>query len=465
MKTYFLTFFALYVLLMLFLTFKFFKKESASNEKFLFANSNIGIALTFLGILATLFSTFTLQGMPNFFAKNGMGSWIFLGITDVALGGLMLYFGLKFRALASKFSSNPKNITELFKSANYPKIVIFLYLIFTTIFLIPYITIQIKGAAFLLQSVYPVGESYLFYSIFVVVLMLLYSSFGGIKAIFLTDAFQGVIILITIWIIAYFSLKSVGGMEELFFQVRELKPALLSVPGPNGVFGVQFLLISFISIVLMPYTQPQLSTRMLIAKDDKSFLKATLVFTFFVILVILPTMFIGFRGALVEEKNFMLYILQNDVPAMFYALFVIGVISASMSTTDSQLLAIGTEWGSFISKGAIKQNQNAKIYVKLFAFLTALISLYLAQSPFKSLVLFAINSFLGTSFLLPIVFSLHIKKSLMRNLLFASSFICVGVFMMVLFGILQKYVFGLRVELILYIFMALTMLFAHKKNQ
>lgn len=463
MKTYLIVFSLIYLFFMLFYAFKY-KKNASSANSFLFANSNIGIILTFLGILATLFSTFTLQGIPNFFANHGMGTWIFLGITDVALAGLLLYFGLKLRKLSASFSSNPKNITELLKSANHSRFTIFFHILFTSIFLIPYITIQIKGASFLFYSAFPVGDTYLFWSCVIVVLMLLYSSFGGIKAIYVTDAFQGVIILLTSWAIAFFILKNTGGMENLFLHVKNVNEALLSLPGPKGLLNWQFLLVSFISIVLMPYAQPQLTTRVLVAKSDKSFIKATLVFAFFVILVILPTMIIGFRGSLIEEKNFLLHILQNDVPPVFYALFIIGVISASMSTSDSLLMAIGTEWGSFFSKTRIKEDKKAKLYVKTSAFLVAFISLILAQSSFKSLVLFSINSFIGTSFLVPILYSISVNSKRKRNFLISVSMVCIFVFILKLFAFIPNSFLHVKIELFLYAFMGISMLnvFFHK---
>lgn len=468
MQTYLIVFSSLYLALMVFFFVKYMldtKNINNSNE-FLFANSNMGVIFTFLGILATLFSTFTLQGMPSFFKNHGIGSWLFLGVTDVCLGGFLLYFGLKFRRFASSLSQNPKNIVELFKSTQSQKSVTFFYLFFTTIFIIPYITIQIKGAAFLFQAAIPIGETHLFWSCVMVLLMLLYSSTGGIRAIYTTDAIQGVLILITTWAIAFFVIKSAKGVENIFLEAREYSEALMSVPGPTGVLNWQFLLISFISICLMPYVQPQLATRVLVAKDDKTFIKATLFFALFVIFVILPTIFIGLRGV-VYEGDFLVQILQNDVPSVFYALFVIGVVAAAMSTTDSQLMAIGTEWGSFLSKKSIKENKKAKLYVKVGATIVAIISLALAQTSFKSLILFSINSFIGTSLLLPLVYSLSIQSRWVKDVLLGVSLVSVGVFILSLMGVVPKIIFGLRVELILYgvIFLVLGLCLVGKKHK
>ena len=74
------------------------RRESAgSPRQFLTAGAGIGSVLGFLTFSATLFSTFTLLGMPDFFRSHGVGAWIFLGVTDVAMAFVALWFGLHLR--------------------------------------------------------------------------------------------------------------------------------------------------------------------------------------------------------------------------------------------------------------------------------------------------------------------------------------------------------------------------------
>ncbi len=439
--------------------------KTSSNHHYLFG-SGFGFMLSFFGISASLFSTFTLQGMPAFFKNHGIGSWVFLGITDVCLASLLLYFGLKMRHFARTLSINnqtsnkqtksPKNLTEWLKQSGLPPWVVLFFVLSVTVFMIPYITIQIKGTAILLQTAIPLGETHFLWSLFMVMLMMTYSWFGGIKAIFVTDMVQGLVLLLTVWAIAFFAINASGGMGNLFAQVATIEPALLSAPGPKGVLNWQFLLIGFISIVLMPYVQPQLFTRVLVAKDDKTFARSTIALAIFAILVILPTLFIGLRSVIVAqaipEGDFLLNMISSDAPTFFYALFIVGVLGASMSTADSQLMAIGTEWGSAVTEQDIQKHPQAKILVKSIGAIVAMVALGLAQTSFQSLVLFSINSFIGTSLLLPIVVASVLSKKLsaQRWLLIGSSVFAVAVFFPVLFGLIPKMVFGLRIELYLY---------------
>ena len=72
-------------------------KKNKSAEDYLLAGSNIGMILGFLTFAATLFSTFTLLGMPDFFRANGIGAWIFLALSDGGMVFLLLWWGYHLR--------------------------------------------------------------------------------------------------------------------------------------------------------------------------------------------------------------------------------------------------------------------------------------------------------------------------------------------------------------------------------
>ncbi len=455
------------------------KVGKGNNKDYLFGNG-FGFFLSFLGISASLFSTFTLQGMPAFFRNHGIASWVFLGVTDVALAGLLVFFGLRMRQFVRKFvgenakqsaglaaSSHhaPKNLTEWLKQSGLPKFSIWFFVIAVTLFMIPYITIQIKGAAILLQSAIPLGETHLFWSVLMVGLMLGYSWFGGIRAIFITDAVQGVILLVTVWLIAFFAIQAPGGMVNLFAEVAKIQPELLSAPGPKGLLNWQFLLVGFISIVLMPYVQPQLVTRILVTKNDKTFALSSVALGLFAILVILPTLFIGLRSvALSGDGNFLLNLIRHDAPPFFYALFIVGVLAAAMSTADSQLLAIGTEWSSALIDKDIQHHKTSRFLVKGIGTSVALIALVLAQLSFKSLILFSINSFIGTSLLLPIILASIIQSQVWRRILISISVVNVLIFVPVILGFLPRVLMEIRIELWLYLVSGVLMSLAYYQH-
>ncbi len=73
------------------------KKNKGDEHQFFLAGGNLGTIIGFLTFFATLYSTFILIGMPNFFRVHGVATWIFLGVTDMALAVFTLWLSLKLR--------------------------------------------------------------------------------------------------------------------------------------------------------------------------------------------------------------------------------------------------------------------------------------------------------------------------------------------------------------------------------
>lgn len=439
-------------------------RESKNARDFLFAGEGFAFWLSFFGVSATLFSTFTLQGMPAFFFNHGIGAWVFLGITDVCLAGILLWGGLQLRRAANHgVSIGAKNLTDLLKSREASGAIIWLYVLAATLFLLPYVTIQIKGVSVLLQASIPIAETHLAWSIIFVVVLGTYTWFGGIRGVYWTDALQGTVLFVVVWIVALVVLMRAGGIAELFDIVRTTRPALLSLPGPRGVLDTQFLVVSFIAICTMPYVQPQFATRVLVARSDRTLIAVSGGLAVFSFLVILPTMFIGLRAVGIAPDSgaeFLVEVLSMDAAPWLFALFIVGVIAAAMSTTDSQILAVGTEWVTAVRRDRIGTDWRSARLTKVVALGVMLVSLILAQSDFKSLVLFSINSFIGTSYLLPAIIGACRQSPARRGALYLTSFVCVLLFVGSLLGMVPTDLLGLRIELWLYLFSVIVIGFA-----
>ena len=91
--------------------------------------------------------------------------------------------------------------------------------------------------------------------------------------------------------------KAVYGGKSVHQAVENVNAELLSTPGPEGLFSWQFLLGSMIAVVMIPVTQPQLTTRLVVVKNLASMKKMAYAVGMFAILVIVPTIFIGMYGA------------------------------------------------------------------------------------------------------------------------------------------------------------------------
>ena len=433
------------------------KTDNKTTKNYLLGGSNIGAILGFFTFAATLFSTFTLLGMPDFFRAHGVGAWIFLMFSDAIMvfGLIWIGYELRKKARTQTWYGMSGFLETNFKS-RFAGIVAFLGVF---IFLIPYVAIQIRGVSIFLNASFPDAIPLWAWAVGLVVIMLIYSEVGGLKAIMYSDVLQGILLLIAIWIVGYNCLNHFGGMEAMFAEVEKVNSALLSTPGPKGLFNFQFLLGSMVVITLLPYTQPQISTRLVILKDVKSLHRMAIGIGFFAILVILPTAFMGMYGAVLypdaSTSDFLHKTFIADQPHIIGAIVMIGLIAAAISTSDSQLFALGGELRSIL-KG---EDEEMVRYARIGIFIFALIALLFALISSDQLVLLARTSFAGTSLLAPLIFTVIFYKNADRlGIVPIVTLIALIIFVASLLNWIPNMVLGVRMDLFLLGILILTTL-------
>jgi SSS family solute:Na+ symporter len=372
-----------------------------SNNDFLLAGSNIGLILGFMTFAATLFSTFTLMGMPDFSRNHGIGAWIFLAFSDAGMVFLIVWFGYRLRKTVS--SKGFAGMSALLQDCYQNRWAGYVYFTGVFLFLVPYVAIQIRGVAMFLVQAFPQSIPIWGWSLIIVAVMLIYSELGGLKAIIYADFMQGTLLLLVVWVIALTCLNTLGGWTELFQKTEMANPELLSTPGPKGLLNAQFLIASFLAILMIPVTQPQLSTRLVIMKDMKSMYRMAVAVGIFAMLVIFPTIIIGLYGAIrypeASMAEFLGQVLIHDQTGLIASAAIIGLFAAAMSTSDSQLFALGNELRGLISKKETDSLKPIRLAIISFAIAALVFSLLSSDQ----LVLLARMSFAGTAMMGPLV--------------------------------------------------------------
>lgn len=423
------------------------RRKNQSADDFILAGSNLGVIVGLLTYAATLFSAFTLMGMPDFFRIHGVGAWIFLAVSDGAQIFLIVWFGyhLRRRAREQGFQGTAGLLKALYKSrwAGY------LYFAGVFLFLVPYVAIQIRGLAIFLEAVFPGALPAWAWSAGVVFVMLVYSEIGGLRAIILSDVLQGLVLLVVVWIVAVGCINYFGGVEAMFEQVRVADEALLSTPGPQGLFGTQFLLISFFSVLLLPATQPQLTTRLMVMQSTSKMNRMAVCIGVFMLLILLPVIAIGLYGAVAyagaDTRTFISSVLLFEQIDLVAAMAVVGLLAAVMSTADSQIFALGTELRSLMrgdEKVVMRVTKVAVIFFGLAAMVFSVVSS-------DQLVLLALASFRGTAMLGPLVLAgVLARRPPGMEMLVATAFALV-LFLGILAGVVPEMIGPVRLDLLL----------------
>ncbi len=425
------------------------RRINTGSKDYLLAGGSLSSVLGLFTFAATLFSTFTLLGMPDLFRIHGVGAWHFLAVSDMGLVFGVIWVGYHFRKVALKegFWGMSGFLSQRFGNALAGRVAFF----GVFVFLIPYVAIQIKGVSDFVALAFPGLLPVWGWSVGLVAIMLLYSEMGGLKAIIYNDAIQGLVLLVVIWIVGLSCLEAVGGLEAGYATLRESDPALLSVPGPRGLFTPQFLIGSAVAILMIPFTQPQVSIRLAIMRDDRAMYRMAVGVGVFAILVILPTAFIGLYGSVkypdLSAFEFLSRALVFDQPPTLGAFVIIGLLAAAISTADSQIFALGTELRSLV---ALRDDRQLLRVTKVGIFVFALLALAFSLVAGDQLALLARTSFAGTSLLAPLVFIAIFAGNRARgHALPAATLLALLVFIASLLGWLADTVAGIRLDLFL----------------
>jgi len=180
----------------------------------------------------------------------------------------------------------------------------------------------------------------------------------------------------------------------------------------------------------------------------------------FAILVILPTSFIGMYGAVrytnASVPDFLSQALLFDQANVVAALANIGLFAAVLSTVNAQIFALGSELRSLLTKSEKKNMMITKLGIFIFALLALGFSLISGDQ----LVLLARVSFAGTGTMGALVIVGILSKRKPGVEILFSSICAFLIFLASVINLIPAVIFSIRLDLLLFICLALTAIFS-----
>jgi len=195
-------------------------------------------------------------------------------------------------------------------------------------------------------------------------IVVLYTAFGGMRAVVTTDLIQFGILAIGIPLVLVFGIVYVGGIDALLAVVPEDR---LQVPGAHYTWiGVIALFLAFLlgETLVPPYVQ-----RLLIGKDASQAARGTLYSGLFSIPFFAVSGLIGLVALAIDpalSANFALpHVVVTVMPPVLKGLVIAGIIAVVMSSADSFLNAASIAFVNDIVKplGAGEIEQRRALYL------------------------------------------------------------------------------------------------------
>ena len=411
------------------------RKHATNVDGFVLGGRSVGPWLTAFAYGTSYFSAVIFVGYAGQFGwKYGIAStWI--GIGNALIGSLMAWavLGRRTRIMSQhlKSATMPEFFGKRFGSKSLKiaaSAIIF-------VFLIPYTASLYNGLSRLFGMAFNID-----YSVCVIVMAILtgiYVIAGGYMATAINDFIQGIIMIGGIIAVIAAVLNSQGGFLSALNGLSEITDETVSSsPGIfNSFFGPDPLNLLGVVILtsLGTWGLPQMVQKFYAIKSEGAINKGMIISTVFALIVAGGCYFLGGFGRLFSDVvgvtetgapvggfDAVGPAMLSGLPDILLAVVVILVLSASMSTLSSLVLASSSTLTLDFLKGNIIKDMDEKKQVKWMRGLIVLfiaVSVVLAIIQYRSNVTF-IAQLMGVSwgalagaFLAPFLYGLYWKKT------------------------------------------------------
>lgn len=416
-------------------------------QEYFLGGREMGGFILAMTMMATYGSASSFIGGPGVAYNTGLG-WVLLAMAQLPAG----YFALM--VLGKKFAIVSRRIEAItlidFLKKRYDSNIIILLSAFSIIvFLFASMTAQWVGGARLIEAL--TGLNYTSALLIFAASVLVYVIIGGFRAVALTDAVQGTIMIIGTVILLIGTVIAGGGVENIMQNLVAENPKLVSPFGAEGNLTPLYVSTFWILIGLGVIGLPQIAVRAMSYKDAKSLHRAILIGTIGIGTIMFGMHLIGVfarsvvPGIEIGDKVMPLVTLEV-LPPLLAGIVLAAPMAAIMSTVNALLILVSSTvvkdlYLNFINPKATEQQIKKRSY-----WVTTIIGLAVvifALNPPEFLIWLNLFAFGGleSAFLWSVVFGLYWKKA---NKYGAISSMIVGLTLYIAIDRLSPHVFGMH---------------------
>ena len=406
------------------------RKHSTDVDGFVLGGRSVGPWLTAFAYGTSYFSAVVFVGYAGQFGwKYGIAA-TWAGIGNALLGSLLAWavLGRRTRVMTQHLGS--ATMPQFFETRYDSKSLKLASSVVIFIFLIPYTASLYNGLSRLFGMAFNID-----YSVCVIAMAILtaiYVIAGGYMATAINDFIQGCIMLVGIVAVIAAVLKDNGGfMAALDGLGKITDPAVSQTPGVfNSFFGPDPINLAGVVLLtsLGTWGLPQMVQKFYAIKSEKAISKGMIISTVFAMVVAGGCYFLGGFARLYGDRvdvaaegyDAIIPAMISDLSPLLIAVVVVLVLSASMSTLSSLVLASSSTLTLDFIRGTLVKNLSEKKQLFIIRVLIGVfiaISVVIAIIQYNSNVTF-IAQLMGVSwgalaceFLAPFLYGLYWKRA------------------------------------------------------
>jgi len=408
--------FIIYFILLLGIGFYFYRRN-VSIEDYLLGGRGMGAWVTALSAQASDMSGWLLMGLPGAIYLAGVANvWIPIGLFLGTVLNWMLVSGrLRIYTQKTNTITLPCFFEQRFGDPTGLLRVVsaIIILIFFTI----YASAQLIAAGKLFESTF--GLQYRLAVIIGAGIIIIYTFLGGFLAVCWTDLFQGSLMVLALVIVPAVACIDAGGIDAISEAMTHSQKSL--IPQGNGFSFL--MIISAMAWGLGYFGQPHILARFMSVKSISKLTESMTIAIVWVFLSLGGAVAIGLIGISMfdnlaggEEEKVFIYMINKVMHPWLAGIMLAAILSAIMSTIDSQLLVSSSALTEDFYQKAIRKRACEREVVlvgRICVIIISLIALVLALHPDETILMIVAYAWggFGAAFGPLVLFGLFSRKT------------------------------------------------------
>ncbi len=394
-------------------------KNNQTTEDFYLGGRKLGPFVTAMSAEASDMSSWLLMGLPGVAYLSGVAdaAWTAIGL---AIGTYINWLIVARRLRNYTVEAGNATTLPVFFSNRYrddKKILSVIAAIVIIVFFVPYTASGFSACGKLFSSLF--GVDYLLAMIFSAIIIVAYTTLGGFLAASTSDFVQSIIMTFAIVVVLGFGFTTAGGVGAVMANAQSMAgyfslTAMYDAASDSATSYSLLTIVSTLAWGLGYFGMPHILLRFMAIENPDKLKLSRRVASVWVVISMTVAIFIGVVGnamskvgaipeledsetVVIEIANL---IAQNGVLAALVAgIILAGILAATMSTADSQLLAASSSASQNILKEVFLKDISEKTAMRvarITVLIMAVIGVFIARDQNSSV--FGIVSFAWAGF-------------------------------------------------------------------
>lgn len=326
------------------------RRTGAGAEEYFLGGRSARTVVLFMSLLGTNVTPFVLMGIPGLAYHQGVGVFGY-NAAIVALGIPLTFWLIGDPAWRMARRLSAITPAELFARRLDSAAVGYVLFAAFTVYTLPYVVTSVLGVGLAVTTLTGDAVSMPVAAGGILVLTLVYTAAGGMRATMWTNVFQGSVFLVFLVLAFGIVLAHLGGPVAAFDAMQAKAPALLE-RGERPIFAPGAWASWGLTISLAVIAFPHMLVRIMAARDVGSLKNSCRLYPPALVLVWLPAVLLGVWGAVEipglvgkESDAIFLRMVGAHLSPLLQGVALASILAAVMSTIDAQFLTLSSMLG------------------------------------------------------------------------------------------------------------------------